>query len=200
MSDQRTIDVYNARVDAYVETVAHEPDNETIAAFIAALPAKGRVLDIGCATANAAAKMRDAGLQIVAVDPSEGMIAKAKQLHDINVIPGSFDDIPALGKFDGIWANFCLLHARREDMPRHLGDIHAALTPGGLFHIALKLGDGDARDRIDRYYTYYAEDELTALLENAGFGLVDKVYGEGPGLEGSISKWIAIRARTEPRG
>ena len=61
-----------------------------------------------------------------------------------------------------------LLHARPEDFPAHLRAIHRALVPGGIFHIGMKLGEGTRRDRLDRYYAYYSQDDLTEHLADAG--------------------------------
>ena len=96
--------------------------------------------------------------------------------------------------YDGVWANFSLLHAAREDFPRHLAAIQKALKPGGAFHIALKAGTGAERDRIGRHYTYYTEDELTGLLKAAGFTVGSYRRGRDKGLSGEDADWISTTA------
>ena len=59
----------------------------------------------------------------------------------------------------------------------------------------MKLGTGEARDRIGRFYAYYSEPELTKLLASAGFNVIHKTTGEGSGLSGEIDPYILIQAK-----
>ena len=79
-------------------------------------------------------------------------------------------------------------------MPRHLAALHAALKPGGLFHIGLKTGTGEKRDALGRFYTYYTEAELEDLLSDAGFAVQFRAYGRDKGLDGVDADWIVMRA------
>jgi SAM-dependent methyltransferase len=136
--------------------------------------------------------MASAGLRPLAMDPSEKMLALAKDHAGVETRQGSFDDISGTDLFDGVWANFSLLHAPRLEFPRHLRAIRQALRAGGPFYIALKLGKGEARDAIGRLYTYYEEDELTDLLRAAGFAPTNSTTGESTGLDGSVARWISV--------
>ena len=123
------------------------------------------------------------------------MIALANETHEIGARLGTFDDIDAEDFYDGIWANFSLLHAPRADLPRHLAALYRALKPGGIFHIGMKTGEGSARDGIDRLYTYVTIAELDALLATAGFEIVDTREGTERGLAGTIDPFVIMRAR-----
>jgi len=68
----------------------------------------------------------------------------------------------------------------------------ASLRPEGVFHIGMKLGNGMHRDSIGRMYSYYSEEELTQHLSNTGFKILDKTFGEEPGLSGEIASWITV--------
>jgi hypothetical protein len=64
-----------------------------------------------------------------------------------------------------------------------------------MFHIGMKTGEGEERDRIGRFYTYYSQNELEDLLNEAGFTLVDTTHGEDAvGLSGDVSSWITMLA------
>jgi SAM-dependent methyltransferase len=120
------------------------------------------------------------------------MVQMAAQHVGVTAWQATFDDIDASDTYDGIWANFSLLHAPRSDMPRHLAALHKALKPGGVFFIGLKLGAGEARDKIGRLYTYYSQEELDKLLQDAGFTIRNHRFGSGEGLDGSVSDWISV--------
>jgi len=194
MSDRDTIAVYNARVGEYAKLEPSTTPSDTLAVFMAALPAGGHALDLGCGPGTSSRHMVHAGLTVTAMDASEEMIALAAQIDGVTARQATFDDLTETAVYEGVWANFSLLHAPRADMPRHLSAVHAALKPGGVFHIAVKAGEGAERDRIGRFYTYYTEAELTGLLHDAGFTPGPYRRGRDKGLSGEDADWISTTA------
>lgn len=195
MSDDQTLGVYADKAQEYADLVGESMANDPLLkAFIAALPVGGTALDLGCGPGNAAHVMADAGLRVTATDAVAEMVALAGTHAGVTAHLATFDDITGTDLFDGIWANFCLLHAARADMPRYLAALHRTLKPGGIFHIGLKTGTGETRDPIGRYYTYYTDAELSGLLEDAGFTITARTTGRDRGLDGALADWIAIRA------
>lgn len=195
MNDRRTFDVYAERAQEYADTTAPGiPDDPMLADFIAGLPPGARVLDLGCGPGGFAKVMADAGLDVVAMDPVPEMVALATAAKGVTARLGSFDDLDEIDAYDGIWANFSLLHAPRTDMPRHLAAVHAALRKGGKLHLAVKTGKGEKRDSLGRLYTYYEPAELTSLLRQAGFVVRKTTKGRDKGLDGTMADWIAVAA------
>ncbi len=195
MSDMETLKVYAAKAQDYARMVTGEAaKNPQLAAFIAALPKGGHALDLGCGPGNAAAEMAAAGLQVTAVDPVPEMVALADRHPGVSAQVAGFDDVSGTDVYDGVWANFSLLHAPRADLPRHLADIAKTLKPAGRFHIGMKTGTGEKRDPIGRLYTYYTETELTGLLQSVGLTVTDRVTGREKGLDGVEADWICLAA------
>jgi len=195
MTDPETIRIYDRRAADYAAlTEGHTADSPVLRAFIAACPPGGRVLDLGCGPGTAAGLMAAAGLQVDALDASEEMVALARAHPGVSARQASFDQVSGIALYDGIWASFSLLHAPRGDMPSHLATLKTALKPGGIFHIGLKLGQGEARDTLGRLYTYYTEDELVQLLEQAGFTVDDCRRGTSTGLDGTAAPHILVTA------
>ncbi|MAM61903.1 class I SAM-dependent methyltransferase [Maritimibacter sp. UBA3975] len=188
--DRETIAVYDARAQDYADMVAGV-EHPGLDAFLAALPKRAEVLDLGCGTGAMSRRMMDAGLRVDATDASAAMVELARQ-RDVPARQAVFADLDANGVYDGVWANFSLLHAPRADFPGHLAQVHRALKPGGHFHIGVKLGTGEKRDGIGRFYTYYAEDELDDYLNTAGFTPITRKKGEGRGLDGTKAPWIWV--------
>jgi 2-polyprenyl-3-methyl-5-hydroxy-6-metoxy-1,4-benzoquinol methylase len=195
MSDTETLGVYAAQANNYADlTNGDNAGDPLLGAFMATLATGGHVLDLGCGPGASAAKMAAAGFQVTATDAVPEMIELAQKHDGVTAHVATFNDIEGTDIYDGIWANFSLLHAPKADMPRHLAALAQALKPGATFHIALKTGTGEHRDKLGRNYSYYTQDELTGLLNAVGLQVDDAATGSGTGLDGTISDWVALRA------
>ncbi len=195
MQDSQTIAVYDKQVKKYADLVSTDSAGAILQGFMDTLPQGGYVLDLGCGPGNSSALLQTQGFRTDPVDASAEMVKHANDTYNLNARKATFDDLKETSTYDGIWANFSLLHAPKADFPRYLNAIHDALIDDGVFHIGMKLGTGMMRDSIGRMYAYYSEDELTEHLTKAGFVILDKTYGEEPGLSGEIAPWITILAK-----
>ena len=195
MADKETLRVYDAKAADYAKLIDSDTkENPYLERFIARLTTGGRVLDLGCGPGLAATRMANAGLQVDAMDGSAEMVAMAAQHDGVTAWQATFDQITGTDIYDGIWANFCLLHASKEAMPHHLAAMVTALKPGGAFHIGMKLGSGSQRDAIGRLYSYYSEPELITLLGAAGLTAGETDHGRTVGLDGTEADWIVVAA------
>ncbi|MBZ8117293.1 class I SAM-dependent methyltransferase [Roseovarius sp. LXJ103] len=192
--DPETLTVYGAKAAEYADMTQGEAENRFLSTFIAALPEGARALDLGCGPGHSAAAMARAGIAVDAIDAVPEMVAMAQAHDGVTAWQASFDEITGEALYDGIWANFALLHAPKADMPRHLAVLVKSLKPGGLFHIGMKTGKGEIRDTIGRLYAYYTEDELHGLLSDAGLSPGESWTGEERGLDGAMAPWVVIHA------
>ncbi|MCK8463918.1 class I SAM-dependent methyltransferase [Aliiroseovarius sp. S1339] len=190
--DRETLAVYNTEAGAY-ETRVAEKSSPGLRAFLGHLPANAHVLDLGCGPGLSSVEMQAAGHTVDAVDGSSAMVERARA-NGVTARQALFADIDAIDAYDGIWANFSLLHLPRAALEPTLVQLHTALRPGGLFHIGMKLGKGEGRDRLGRFYSYYQQDELETALTRCGFILQSRTLGAGRGLEGTISDWMVVLA------
>ncbi len=195
MPDEKTIQFYDGAAQRYASFVKAPKADQHLIDFMSLLPAGARVLDLGCGPAQASVHMRDAGLDPDPVDASQGMIDLANQTHQIGARLLSFDQLDMAAAYDGVWANFSLLHAPYADLPRILSSIAKALRPKGIFHIAMKTGSGEARDAINRLYTYVSVEDLQRLLGDAGFEILDIREGQEVGCAGTNDPFVAMRTR-----
>lgn len=194
MSDKETIRVYDARASEYADVTASSGPDETLQTFMSALPEQARVLDLGCGPGTSAGYMAAAGFEVDAWDASGEMVALAARIPGVTAKQALFSDLTSVARYDGVWANFSLLHAPHAEMPEHLRAIRTALRPGGLFHIALKEGAGDKRDQLGRKYSYYTVETLTAVLQDAGLNPGPFRSGVDMGLDGTLASWISTTA------
>lgn len=198
MIDRQTITAYDRNVDAYAQQDAGHAPHPTLLRFISRLAPNSYVLDLGCGPARASAAMRDRGLRVDPVDASPEMVRLANETYDIGARLADFTAVSGHGHYDGVWANFSLLHASRDDFPGHLERLHRAMTAKGILHIAMKLGAGSDRDKLGRSYTYYSRDKLPDHLTATGFSDFEFAVGESVGLAGNVDPWIAITAVSQP--
>ncbi|MEL7126874.1 MAG: class I SAM-dependent methyltransferase [Pseudomonadota bacterium] len=194
MSDRETLSVYAARAAEYDTLVQSDGPSADMQRFIDAVTPGGRVLDIGCGPGAAAGYFAAAGLQAEAWDPVPEMLAMARARPGVTVRAASYSDLVEEAVYDGIWANFSMLHTPLADWPAQFAAVRRALKPGGLFHFGTKLGTGVHRDSIGRLYSYMEDAALKALLADTGFTLVFERTGEEAGLSGEIAPFIILQA------
>lgn len=192
-ADRQTLLVYAAEAVRYEALDISEAQDAAVREFVSLLPKGAEVLDLGAGPGIQASAMAEAGLRVTCWDASPEFVAAARA-RGLNSDVRLFAELEAENAYDGIFASFSLLHAPRADFPGHLARIARALRPGGLFFLGLKLGEGEMRDRLGRFYTYFTETELRAALDGAGFTIISAVSDRGRGLDGSRSDYILILA------
>ena len=193
MTDRKTIDAYTTRVAEYLSVPLPPEQIEARMAFAEAVAPGGYVLDLGSGPGADSMFFLREGLRVRALDATPAFVEHARE-NGVDAHVGTFDDVTETATFDGIYASFSLLHAPRKDFPRHLAAIHRALKPEGIFFLGLKLGTGEHRDDIDRYYTYFSQTEIEEALAEAGFTIDRITTGVGKGLAGSYDGFILVIA------
>ena len=195
MTDRKTIQAYDAQVDNYISLTERQEPDPVLIAFIGRVRPGGLVLDLGCGPAQASVVMKQEGLQVDPVDASAEMVRVANDRYDIGARQLLFDELGGPAIYDGVWANFSLLHASREALPEHLKTLFSVMRPAAILHLGMKMGTGSRRDSLDRLYSYYTEQELVDHLTDNGFSVLDRQTGEALGLAGDVEPWITLTAQ-----
>ena len=191
--DRETIGVYDARHGEYVSRFGDQGPSDSLQAFAGGLSAGQQVLDLGCGPGNAARSMAAMGLSVTALDASEGMIARVRDIEGVEAIHADFFWLDQhRAAFHGIWANFSLLHAAEDELDLHLDAIRAALLPSGRLHLGMKTGSGPKRDHLWRRYAYFSRNDLLARLQRRGFSILSVHEGEEVGLAGTPDPFVLI--------
>lgn len=192
MSRDETIAVYDEKAGDYAALTGELGELPELEGFVAMLPDGGRVLDLGCGPGHYAAWMAAQGFSVDAWDGSAEMVALAETHSGVAAKQARFDALDLVDVYDGIWANFSLLHAPKSELPDLLRRIKRAGKRGAVFHIGMKLGEGEGPDKIGRFYAYYSEDELEKLLNDAGFDVKARRHGRARGLSGEMADHITM--------
>jgi SAM-dependent methyltransferase len=164
--DEATLQFYRRNAEAYADW-AKAPSTR-LTGFLSLLPPGGSILELGCGAGNHSAKMLAAGFRVRPTDGSPEMaeIASRRLGHPVEAM--LFDQIDAHEAYDGVWASACLLHVPRDELADILRKIHRALKPAGAFYASFKVGEGDGRDTLGRYYNYPSPEWLQATYAAAG--------------------------------
>ena len=190
--DKKTIDIYNRKAAEYANLDIDQVSLKAYRDFSSALPKNGLVLDYGCGPGYFAKKFLADGFKVDAFDASEKMIEIVSREDQINSWIAGFKSFHSSTKYDGIWANFSLLHAPKKEIAPLIQKIFKSLKSNGLFSLGLKLGTGEKRDQIGRKYSYFKEQEVQELLLKEGFYDISHHLGEAKGLDGQSSNFIII--------
>lgn len=186
-------EAFDAIGDRYEVAFPHKEGQIEAGKWLASTLSPGaRVLDIGCGTGLPTGRqLADAGLTVVGIDLSAGMVEHARRnvpeavfhRHDIaDLRPGGPAD---LGLFDAAAAFFSLLMLPRREIPYALAAIRELLVPGGLF--ALSMVEADVDDFAIPFLgktirvSGYLRDDLRQVVTESGFEVVEETsYSYAP--------------------
>jgi SAM-dependent methyltransferase len=162
-----------------------------VAGFAAAVRPGGWVADIGCGPGRDTALLRDAGLRVIGLDLSLGML-RADGLTGVGQA-----DMRALpladGALHGIWCSAALLHIPLAAVPGVLAEFGRVCAPGAALHLQVAEGDGEHWE-IDhypgerRFFAHHQEPDLTVALARVGFTV------HGVGREQGHRNWLIMDA------
>ena len=145
-----------------------------------------KILDLGCGSGYLTNTVREKGAEVLGVDSSAEMIAKAKQSYPETEFKVA--DATGLGfdaSFNAVFSNAVLHWIKAEDQPKMLDAVFMALKPGGRF-VAEMGGKGNVGRMISTlrkvlaqhgyqqqaemdYLFFPSVGEYASMLEKAGF-------------------------------
>ena len=175
-----TVASYEASAEAYAAGQPPLSDDvrTAIDAFVAMLPSRSRVLEIGSGSGRDALALEERGVSVHRTDITPAFVRMLRaDGHAAVVADPMTDDLADPERdapYDGVWASASLLHVRREDLPAVLANLAAVTAAGGALHLAVKEGDG-ARFSVHgnvpgpRHFTFWREPGLRAVLADAGW-------------------------------
>jgi len=169
--------------------------------LIGRLTPPARVLDLGCGSGLPTARqLVDAGLEVVGVDESSVMLElAAQQAPGGHYVRRDMREIADLGEFDAAVVFFSLIMLPRRDIPPLLDQLRRQLRGPKLLALAMVLGDFDEFPisfmGVPAAATAYPPDELTQLVEQAGFEIIDVTEVEAEAERNRLEVQIYLRAK-----
>ncbi|MEK1899865.1 MAG: class I SAM-dependent methyltransferase [Rhizobium sp.] len=189
-----TTSFYDDNAETYA-TRDRKPPAARLDAFLAALPEKARILELGCGGGQDCAYMLSRGFDVTPTDGSAELARQAEKLIGRPVKVMRFEELAAHKEFDGVWAEASLLHVPRTDLLGILALIHNALKKDGIFHASFKAGTGEGHDDFGRYYNYPSSEWLQELLVAGGWRDIAINEADGGGYDNKPTRWLYLAAR-----
>ena len=201
-----TVRAYDQHISDYVAGTSDlpEPVAANIARFVAGLQGGTRVLEIGSGPGRDALALEQMGLSVRRTDVSAGFV---RHLNAAGYVADQLDPLtddltdPLRGgaAYDAVWANASLLHVRREDLPVVLARLAEVTRPSGALHLTLKEGDGElwsvhGHVGAPRFFTFWREQPLRQVLEQAGWAVEEVRHGESEPVDRPSETWLAVFA------
>lgn len=163
-------------------------------AFLARLPERARILELGCGGGRDSEVMLGRGFDLLPSDGVPEMAREAERRLGRAVAVLRFEELAAISAFDGVWANASLLHVPRAALGGVLARIFRALRPGGVFYASYKAGRGEGRDSLGRHYNYPTSAWLRKTYATEKWGRVTIEAAQGGGYDGRATTWLHVTA------
>jgi len=182
----RTKDFYNQAAQAYLSRNFHRIRTEILHKFLDLLPAKDKVLDVGCSTGRDVMWLKANGVEeVCGVDFAEEMIRLAKEYAraDFRLIDATqglpFDE----AAFSGVICLGTLGNVSKDKAAKVIKEIYRVLRPKGVAVFTVKEGDREYLEVTNKYgpeymnlprrMSLFLESELTGLMTKSGFKVIE---------------------------
>ena len=203
------LDERRAAVEAQYDAEASDYDGQPYpttshAAFVARLldtcPAGGTVLDAPCGTGQYFELVRAAGLEVVGIDQSAGMLAQAEAKGTASMVNRvGLQEMAFDAEFDASMTIDAMENIPPEDWPRVLANLHRAVRPGGHVYVTVEtVGDADIDDAFTAnaargwpvvrgeiiegdtagYHFYPGRDQVMRWIELVGLDVVEEGFDQ----------------------
>ena len=190
---RRTLEYYERHAQQFFYGTVDHDVSQNIAALLDAIeaPPPFVLLDAGCGPGRDLKTFAAKGHRAIGIDGSAQFCDMARAYSGCEVWQQDLvhlDLPPAM--FDGVFANAVLFHIPSKVLPKVLGDLHAALKPGGVLFSSNPRGANEEGWNGQRYGSYYDLETWTQLVTAANFTPLHHYY-RPPNLPRDQQPWLA---------
>jgi len=190
---RRTLAHYDQRAEDFWQGTRDHDVRQNMDALLSAIQSAPpfAILDFGCGPGRDLKAFKDLGHAPVGLEGSARFAAMAREFSGCEVWEQDFLklDLPP-GRFDGIFANAVLFHVPSKELPRVLGELRAALKPGGVLFSSNPRGANEEGWNKGRYGVYHDLEAWRRYLTVAGFTELHHYY-RPDGLPREQQPWLA---------
>jgi SAM-dependent methyltransferase len=190
---ERTLSHYEQRAEAFRDGTRDHDVSQNIDALLRHIEKAPpfTILDLGCGPGRDLKAFTARGHVAIGLDGCGRFVEMARAETGCEVWR---QDLLALDlpprRFDGIFANAVLFHVPSQELARVLGELFAALVPGGVFFSSNPRGDNVEGWAQGRYGVWHDLDSWRREVTAAGFVEIEHYY-RPPGLPREQQPWLA---------
>ena len=189
----RTLEHYDRHAEGFWAGTRDHDVSQNIDALLRHIeaPPPFVILDFGCGPGRDLKSFADLGHTAIGLEGAAPFAAQARTYSGCEVWEQDFLklELPE-ARFDGVFANASLFHVPRQELPRVLGELHAALKPGGILFSSNPHGNNEEGWNRGRYGAYHDLESWRAFVSAAGFAELTHYY-RPPGLPRAQQPWLA---------
>ena len=190
---EQTLAHYEQRAEEFREGTRDHDVSQNVSALLRHIEAAPpfTILDLGCGPGRDLKTFTGLGHTAIGLDGSARFVRMARAETGCEVWHQDFLalDLPP-ARFDGIFANAVLFHVPSQALPRVLGQLLAALQPGGVLFTSNPRGSNVEGWSHGRYGTWHDLAAWQRYLAEAGFVELEHYY-RPEGLPREQQPWLA---------
>lgn len=190
---RRTLADYERNANVFFASTIDHDVRQNIDALLDAIEASApyTILDLGCGPGRDLKTFSRLGHRAIGLDGCARFVEMAREFSGCEVWHQDFLHLQLPDEmFDGIFANATLFHVPGALLPRVLGQLHAALKPGGVLFSSNPRGNNEEGWHGKRYGTFYDYATWEKYVAEAGFSALHHYY-RPPGLPREQQPWLA---------
>jgi SAM-dependent methyltransferase len=205
--DSMTVGRYNSHSDEYAGAYEQADMDALHGLLLRHLPARGRVLEIGCGSGRDAAFLIDKGFEVTAVDAAPSMLAAALHHHpklagclQSAAFPLPTGDLLLQRRFDAIVAIAVIMHIPDNELLECATQWRDLLEDEAVLVISAstdRVGLTNSRDASRRLYRERSPAELLEVFTQVGFACIAR-HELTDALKREI-QWSILIMRAQPR-
>lgn len=189
----KTLEHYNERATEFWNGTRNHDVKQNIEALLRHIRGTPPlcILDFGCGPGRDLVAFRALGHEPIGLEGSPPLAAMAREHSGCEVWEQDFLELKLPScRFDGIFANASLFHVPRQELPRVLEELRAALKPDGVLFTSNPRGNNEEGWSRGRYGAYHDLESWRAFLKTAAFAELEYFY-RPPGLPVERQPWLA---------